>query len=625
MRKLVMLLSKSSKKEKRFLYVSYFLDVFFISVMLMLVSVMSNASNLSESDAAQADLMTSSMVIIAIITIVFFLWLISIEFKGLYNSREKFNTNVKLMGFSNKKLMMLYLFEMLYMQTISVVTGCILGEAVYHFFATANLYETVWISPAILLATVIIHLCILLMTVLFIGWRCARHSIISETRGNRRHRRKKWSAILAHAAIAFALICTIELICNGLQKIIDSNDVVIYCQAVRLSYLLVVVFAFDPVMTLIFAIVDFICKKAGAFHFGISLQLSKSFWGRFKAMCFLFIYSGSLFCGLYSLYTTVRTAAKANTEENIHYQSYSIYDKLISSSDDNAHSENQYHTLRYQALLGNDTHIWVTGIDDVYPDTYETFKIDAALADENIDELLNNENFDGILLPDNYVTTENLGDTVSLNVDGKEITFKIYASVLSNDFERLDAYVSKAYLEKQLGITDSYNAVYYMEEPDEIDTTDVFLTQTKEEMVLKNYQESVKSTEVFELVVFMILVCSLLAICTCLIMSCTDNQKALAYMQGLGADKRILAKVFCFQAIWNLVCSIIPVIALTYIISKSLGYLCLNPRYFITGFDMNPIRFVLLFAAYLAVTISVQMFLIKKAAKDETCIELLKN
>ena len=110
MKKLGMLLGRSSRKERRFLFLSYILNVFFISTVLMLVcELWSSSVNLSGPDAAQSEMIATAVILVAVIVIAFFLWLISMELKGLYESRMQFNTNVRLMGLSNGNLMKLYL------------------------------------------------------------------------------------------------------------------------------------------------------------------------------------------------------------------------------------------------------------------------------------------------------------------------------------------------------------------------------------------------------------------------------------------------------------------------------------------------------------------------------------
>ena len=84
MGKMVMLLRASSKKEKRFLYISYLLDVFLISIVLMIVKLLEETSfDLSASDAGQSAMMATGIILVAVMIIVFFLWLIAMEFKGV--------------------------------------------------------------------------------------------------------------------------------------------------------------------------------------------------------------------------------------------------------------------------------------------------------------------------------------------------------------------------------------------------------------------------------------------------------------------------------------------------------------------------------------------------------------
>lgn len=226
-------------------------------------------------------------------------------------------------------------------------------------------------------------------------------------------------------------------------------------------------------------------------------------------------------------------------------------------------------------------------------------------------------------MPDNYADT---GDTVTLNINGTDVPFTVYSRGISNDFDRLDAYVSRAYLEKQLGADGLYNTVYYLQEPEQADRTDVVMSQTKEEVWQETYTHAVQGTENTELVVWMILICCMLAICTCLVMSCTDNRRMLACLQGMGTAKKTLIKIFVFQAVWNIVCVVFAVIGLTNVLTRAICYLTNGPAYAgILEFDISPVRFLLLFLAWFAVYAAVQLFLIRKETRDGKCVELLRK
>lgn len=655
MRKLVRMLCRSSRKEKRLLYISYILNVFLISTIIMIVyALRSGIADLAESDAAQADMMASAMILVAVIIIIFFLWLIAMELKDLYDSRAQFNTNVKLMGLSNGKLTSLYLMEMLYMQPVSMVCGCVLGEIVYHFYAVEAGERMLWIQPGILIAAMALHLGMLLATVLLIGLRRGARSVVSELRGVRKRRKKKLPGVIVQAGIAVGVILAVYFSCKGFRALLDPTDALMGCQAMKLLYYVALIFAFDPVMLLAFRIAEWIGKITKAYHFRLALKLQESFWGRFKVMCFLFIFSGSLFCGLYSLYSSARLAGGSLAEKNIHYQSCTVYSEPSERGNEGTQNGTEYRTLKYQALYGEDSHFWVTGVDETYlnscetllavtypndhetaqadrpwevPDTYVKTAEPVDLAeDEKLAELLEDENFDGIILDDNDIFGFTENNKITLNFNGIDVTFTVYAGSLANDWGRSDAYVSRAYLEKQLGLEGYYNTVFYLEEPENADGEGASLTQTKEEICRESYTQAVKSTENIELVVWMILICSMMAVGTCLVMSCGDNRWMLACLQGMGTRREILTKIFLIQAVWNVLWVILPVVGMTNVLTRALGYLTLNPAYYsVSGFDVSPVRFALLFAAWFAVYAAIQLILIRRETKDGKCVEILRK
>ena len=191
-KKLGMLLGRSSRKEKTLLYISYILNVFLIATIIMVVyALRESIAGLSGTDSDQAGMMSAAMILVVVIIVVFFLWLIAMELKSLYDSRMQFNTNVRLTGFSNWKLTMLYLTELLYMQPVSVAAGIVLGELVYHLYAVRAGEILLWIQPQVLAGALALHLGMLLATVLLIGLKQGKHSAASELRGTKMHKKKK--------------------------------------------------------------------------------------------------------------------------------------------------------------------------------------------------------------------------------------------------------------------------------------------------------------------------------------------------------------------------------------------------------------------------------------------------
>ena len=98
--------------------------------------------------------------------------------------------------------MMLYILEMLYMQIPCVAGGgCVLGAAVYHFYAVGNSEVIVWMKPGILVAAIVIHMCILFLTVAIVGRQCVRQSAVTEQRGGYVRKEKRPVSIIVQLII----------------------------------------------------------------------------------------------------------------------------------------------------------------------------------------------------------------------------------------------------------------------------------------------------------------------------------------------------------------------------------------------------------------------------------------
>ena len=95
--------------------------------------------------------------------------------------------------------------------------------------------------------------------------------------------------------------------------------------------------------------------------------------------------------------------------------------------------------------------------------------------------------------------------------------------------------------------------------------------------------------------------------------------------RDLAQGKKVLRKIYIFQVIWNVACTVLPVSFLTYIFAKGIGYLLLNPGYYQGKFSVNSADLTALFVVYLAVSIAMQLFMIKKATNNEKYIRVLRS
>ena len=126
--------------------------------------------------------------------------------------------------------MMLYILEMLYMQIPCVAGGCVLGAAVYHFYAVGNSEVIVWMKPGILVAAIVIHMCILFLTVAIVGRQCVRQSAVTEQRGGYVRKEKRPVSIIVQLIIVAAAVFVIQGVCRKMETLFSATDALVYTQ-----------------------------------------------------------------------------------------------------------------------------------------------------------------------------------------------------------------------------------------------------------------------------------------------------------------------------------------------------------------------------------------------------------
>ena len=137
MKQIASMIIRMKGREKYFLIFSYMANVMVTCILIMIATGIKNITNesLSSSDMQQVQNIFTSIIAVSIIAIGFFQWIISMQFRALFESRKQFNNNMRLMGAPNKGLLKVYMIEMIRMQPVSVLMGSVLGEIVFRLLA----------------------------------------------------------------------------------------------------------------------------------------------------------------------------------------------------------------------------------------------------------------------------------------------------------------------------------------------------------------------------------------------------------------------------------------------------------------------------------------------------------
>ena len=646
MQNIVRYLQKSSIREKRILTVSYLINMTFICVMLMFGFGMSHTQNLSLQDKAQAEMILSSMSMVAIIVVLFLQWLTAMQILALFESRKVFNQSIRLLGLSAGRLTGIYFAEMLRMQIFIIPLGWLLSELVYFLYASVSGSPEKVIPPGLLGGAAGLHLIIIICVNLLVGWKLAGTNIIDWIRGKKERvsaRGEKKTTV--SLGIGIAMILVTVLLHQKLPAGIPQS-------AVLLLVFLAIPFLYGFAASVSEWIASRItsCGKCG--NFSLALYLSRGQKRSVKAIRFLLLYSCILICGLYGMYSTVRNLAASRVEDHIHYAGYVWLEESvagpgldaitgmddIAETDDMESSDEVYQTLSYRARLSADSGIRITGIDRGYADRFEDIDIAFSL-DEGDPEAwrqkADDENFDGILLDTDYIDASDLGKEVSYELDGKSVTFTVYGGYVSNNLAEFNGYVGKKYLENQMHEEGQWNRRFYLTDAagkslieNEVSANGMgqYEQKTKEDLRNISYEHAVQGTGEIELVCWMIFFCALAAAATCIYMNRDRNDSVVAKLSGIGTDKKTIRRIFTMCMLWVALVAYVPAVFCSILFQKAACGLILSPEILEGAESIFPLGTGLLTGAlFTAVMIIIQNRSIRRLFDREALVMYLRR
>lgn len=649
MKQIIQQLKLNSKKERRFLCFSYILNVAFIAIMITFASGFMKTDGLSESDASQAGLISSVMIIMTVVIVAFFQWLIAMQVRGLAESRQDFNIHIRLLGAPRKRLLHIYFAEMLRMQILCVPIGCGIALVLCRIW-TCIQADGMWIEPSKLILAVVIHLACVCLSDVLVMLAVTKGDVIEILRKKQKIKRKRVAVTFIHLGIAVGLMAMIA----GLSEVIRNQDlsqsnISMGIQALQLIWFLIAFFLYKPVIFLLDKVASMVAKVFKGYHFLYALKLCEGFSKRTKMMRLLLMYSFAIVQGLYGTFLSARTALSDLPQQNIKYEvEYHLENPVpetaietMSQSDEVTDViDTEYHTLSFKTGWKDGSAIHLTGVTEAYFGTFDTLKMDAfagetvtnGFADEddfiaNYLPMLPYDSFDGIIVSDTLADEWNLGEEVTIHVNGVPIAFTIYGTCINSNPAMNVGYVSQAYMEKHLGLENQINTIFAMEENVAWNNhAELESMMTKQEIVNTCYQEAVKMTGMVELVVWIILACSLMAVCTCIVMEKRESVKLISYLCGIGMSKKQIIRMFIYKVIWNYSVITIPATVLAFTMAKSLAYISISPLYYEGKFIwLNVGLFLLVLGLQIGMMFFAQMFSARKAYEQEHVVKQLRE
>ncbi|MBE6009745.1 MAG: hypothetical protein E7236_03710 [Lachnospiraceae bacterium] len=634
MQNIVRHLQKSSIREKTILKVSYLINMTFICIMLMFGFGMSHTQNLSLQDKAQAEMILSSMSMVAVIVILFLQWLTAMQIIALFESRKLFNQNIRLLGLSAGRLAWIYFAEMLRMQIFVIPFGWILSELVYCLYASVSGSLEKVISPGLLGVAAGLHLMIIICVNLLVGRKLTGTNIIDWIRGKKERvfvRRKMKTAVSLMIGIAI-ILATVLLHQNLPMGIPQSAVLLMVFLAIPFLY----GFAASASEWIACGIAS--CRKCGTFL--LALHISKGQKRSVKAIRFLLLYSCILICGLYGMYSTVRNLAASRVEDHIHYAGYVWMEDSVATveADDMTGSDDVYQTLSYKTRLSADSGIRITGIDREYADRFED--IDIAFSLDGGDpkawqKKADDGTFNGILLDTDYIDISDLGKEISYELDGKSVTFTVYGGYVSNNLAEFNGYVGKKYLENQMHGEGQWNRIFYLTDAageslfeNVVSANGIRQYEQKNKENIRNasYEHAVQGTGEIELVCWMIFLCALVAAATCIYMNRDRNDSVVAKLSGIGTDRKQIQRIYTMYMLWVALVAYVPAVFCSLLFQKATCGLILSPEILEGSATIFPFGTGLLTGVlFIAVMVVIQNRSIRRLFDREALVEYLRR
>lgn len=609
-------------KEKYFLQIAYIINVAVISVLVMIATGINNVTNdsLSASDLQQLENILSSVIFISALTIVFFQWVVSMQFRALFDSRKQFNNNMRLLGVSPKLLSTIYIRELFHMQPISITIGVVLGEFIYCILASVLGNPNKFIGIIQIAISICIHIVVITCCVLITYKKVAQKDVIVSMRTND-DRSSKYELNIIKLVIGIVL-----LIISITMFFIDGPE---ETKPLALLGVCISIFMlFNAIVYGFHCLLLQIAKKTKKGVLIFSEMISIGYLKKSITVCKLIFFSVSLFLGMQMLYQNVRMCGLDVVEGNIKYQSTiwqedGYYENIGINEDE---KKDMFCGLRYKTR--NQGTVWyINGVDSNFFGNWEN--INFYELDEKNDDIIakfDNENWNGIILPENYVGSSDIGSDIVIEIEGKELNFKIAGSYYSNNLAHWNFYASRAYIQKELQREGKINIIYNKSAENVADILEKNgVVETYNDIKNESYEQAVNGTTLIEMMSLVIIVCAILAFVNFIMLSSKNDVIDIAMLRGIGIETRRIYCIYLCEAISPIIISIIIAIPTAIIFAKCACLAVLDSYYFQHDYIITYKLMLVITVIIVGVSIMARIISIWGATTNKRYVSVLRD
>lgn len=595
------LIFKSDFGKQISILCAFLLNTIVVSFFIMTISGLDNIINdkLSNNDMQQILSIISSIISTGIITILFLQWIIWTLYKALLDSRNNFNTTMRMIGMPNKKIFNVYFREFVILQ-LSTVPFSIIFSWLFYYMITKTYNFSSDINIFSIFTAIMINFIISFCS-LYISYIKNNKNIFYYSRSSGKTKNKiSNSNLLYKIRIVCGILILLVLIFLSFSGFLQP-----YYYSL---FLLPIVLIIDEVINLLCSIINISFPA----KYNIIINLIKGNKKSIKIISYTMIFGLTLVFGIKSIIITSRSMAYNLVIENI------SYDKVLISQDffDDSLVINSKHDIN-TAMMFNDNTIGssklaVMSITSEYIDQFEKFDFRYSnITKEDFKQKLNDVEFNGIILPEVFISQQDIGNTITLSLNNKKIDFVIVAGYYCNDYSTMFAFASKQYIGNILSMENKSN-VAYIKDNEEISQLNSITNKkiiTKNELANDSYNKVVQSTFILEITSLIVLLASFFMLGNYIYISAGQDKMNIARMRCLGLSKQHIDIVYIFSYITIILISAIIALFSAYSFGITFIYLMLGELFLLQGLLFSWIPYFLVILIYCVTSISLYLLI----------------
>lgn len=633
MKELVLKLSKSNLKERVAAYITSILNVVIINIFIMIILELKKIKDEISTVSRDEDLVmfTTALIAISAVIIVFALWIICIVHKTLFIQRKNFNINLKLAGISSSELSKIYILESIYMQIPVIPIGLILAQILYHIMSMYYEFSTTLISIPIVVLGCVIHVLTVSICILFTIKKLAKFDVVEEMRGSKSADRIKTMSKGERIRFIIGLIMLISV--SLLKNKVNLDENITSILQLVAAYLM-----FDAVLVFIQYIILNLGKKLKKPSLVLAQLNILGYYKKTEPILVTLIVGFMLSIGLNGMFLTCRDISRKTVEQNVYFKDIVVYQRFNKEITQNDLEKLVYETdpqaevsFSFGLKVDDEEGIKneITGIDSEYLRTGEKIEL---VSGENISELVDDENWDGIILPEYFISDNKIGDKYKLIMNGQELEFTIKGRFIANGSRGRYGFVSKTYLQKQLGFNGLVNMIHVKKGSNELlnnllnyEYSPEIDHVSKEDIANNSYENAIKGTEIFELGAFCVILCALLMLINYFAIVSKQNNLDIARFRAMGMSKAEIRQSYILEILSILIQSSIIGLTFAYIF-ESVGVKMMLPYIDVVIEPIMPTKYIVIIISLLVIiSIFTMLNTIKDSLNNKKYITFLRG